>query len=97
MNEFNKARNDDTIVKPEENSVDYENEDLQLSELRNSCVSKTEYSYSNAHFSAAIKECQELTDELRVSKNNITHENVWTKHFLNRFFFIEIHQTNRQI
>lgn len=71
LNEFNKARNDDTILKLEEMSVDYENEDLRLFELRNTCVSKADYSYSNAHFSAAIKECQELTDELRVSTNKI--------------------------
>lgn len=69
LNEFNKARIDDTIVKPEANSIDYENEDLRLLELRNSCVSKADNFYSNAHFSAAIKECQELTDELRVSEN----------------------------
>lgn len=67
LNEFNKARNDNSIVKPDTNSTEYENEDSRLFELRNSCVSKTDYSYSNAHFSAAIKECQELTDELRVS------------------------------
>lgn len=49
------------------NDSDYESEDLKLFELRNSCVSRADHAYSNAHFSVAIKECQELTDELRVS------------------------------
>lgn len=65
LSEFNKARTDDSIIKPENNS-DWESEDLKLFELRNSCVQRTDRFYSNAHFSAAIKECQELTDELRV-------------------------------
>lgn len=67
MNEFNKARNDDSIAKPE-NDTEYDNEDLKLFEIRNSCVARADHFYSNAHFSSAIKECQELTDELRVSK-----------------------------
>lgn len=65
LNEFNKVRNDDSIVKPE-NDSDYENEDLKLLEVRNSCVQRADHAYSNAHFSLAIKDCQELTDELRV-------------------------------
>lgn len=66
LSEFNKIRNDDTITKPEENNTNYENEDLSLFEIRNFCVSKTERAYSDAHFSSAVKKCQELTDELRV-------------------------------
>lgn len=68
INEFNKVRNDDTITKLE-NDSDYEAEDLKLFELRNSCLSRADHFYSNAHFSSAIKECQELTDELRVRNN----------------------------
>lgn len=66
LNEFNKARADDSIAKPA-NDADDETEELKLFELRNSCVQRAERFYSNAHFSSAIKECQELTDELRVS------------------------------
>lgn len=66
LNEFNKTRADDSIVKQDQNS-DYENEELKVFELRNACVSRADVFYSNAHFSSAIKECQELTDELRVN------------------------------
>lgn len=66
LSEFNKARNDESIARPE-NNVDFETEELKLFELRNACVSRADKFYSNAHFSSAIKECQELTDELRVS------------------------------
>lgn len=69
LNEFNKARTDDSINAPE-NDSDWESEDLKLCELRNSCVQRAERFYSNAHFSSAIKECQELTDELRVRCTN---------------------------
>lgn len=68
LNEFYKARVDEKISKPETNDVDYETEDLRLFELRNYTVAKAEHYYSNAQFSSAIKICQELTDELRVSK-----------------------------
>ncbi|XP_031637376.1 probable leucine--tRNA ligase, mitochondrial [Contarinia nasturtii] len=64
LNEFNMARTDDSIIKPE-NITDNDDEALKLFELRNYCVSKAGYFYSNAHFSSAIKICQELTDELR--------------------------------
>lgn len=68
LNEFNKARTDDSIAQPEQ-SPDYANEELKLFELRNTSVARADYFYSNAHFSSAIKECQEFTDELRVIFN----------------------------
>lgn len=70
LNEFNKARTDNSIPKPTNDSNDEHNE-LKIFELRNSCVHRTERFYLNAHFSSAIKECQELTDELRVSCLNV--------------------------
>lgn len=66
LNELNKARNDESIATTE-NSQEWQEEELKVYELRNRCVGKADYNYTNANLSTSIKICQELTDELRVN------------------------------
>lgn len=67
LNEFSKARNDESIIALQ-NDDKYKNDELKAFEVRNSCLSKADYNYTNANLSTSIKVCQELTDELRVRK-----------------------------
>lgn len=66
LSEFNKARANDSIPKPEdnENTADVE---LQLLHLKSHYLEKARYHYTNGSFSNAIKACQLLTDAIRVS------------------------------
>lgn len=95
LSEFNKARNDESIISLP-NDDEYKNDELKAFEVRNSCLSKADYNYTNANLSTSIKACQELTDELRVRKlkNQIKILNQNSK---KNFFVPEIFKSNCKI